>query len=454
MMRSLFSGVSGLKVHQTKMDVIGNNIANVNTVGFKSSRVSFTDVFYQTTQAASGPNAATGAGGQNARQIGLGATVGSISTNITGQGGSQRTDNPFDLMISGDGFFVVNNGGANYFTKAGNFTVDESGTLVTTSGNAVMGWQADGDGMIVQDRVKALKVMSEEFMTTPPEATKAATLIGNINKEDDAFAQGGTGFIPLTVAIYDNLGYEYQANFRVTPVDGTPGSYTLSLHNVTLDGKVVDGTADGAASGYLTGDTTLTFNMTNADVDVTREDGVAVKVASGGLINPNGIEVDLRNIIGSSLPIKIDLTTLTNYGSSSTIDSRRGDLQGLNAGRAVGNMSSLGIQADGKIVAAYNNGDNRVLGQVVVAAFSNAAGLEKVGDNLYAATLNSGSFNGIGQDVTADGGSFTTGVLEMSNVDLSTEFTEMITTQRGFQANSRIITTTDSMLEELINLKR
>lgn len=453
MMRSLFSGVSGLKVHQTKMDVIGNNIANVNTVGFKSSRVSFTDVFYQTTQAASGPNAETGAGGQNARQIGLGASVGAISTNITGQGGSQRTDNPFDLMISGDGFFVVNKGGTNYFTKAGNFTVDESGTLVTTSGNAVMGWALEDDGSLKTDRVRSLQVMSEKFMKTNPEATEKARLVGNINKEDDAYATGGNGYIPLTVAFYDNLGYEYQANFRIEKT-ATDGQYTLSLWNVTLDGKVVPGTEEGAAAGSLTGDTTLTFNMGAADVTVTRPSG-SVDIGSGGLINADALaSLDLTAIIGASKPIEIDLSTLTNYGSSSTVDSTRGDAQGLGAGKAAGKMSSLGIQSDGKIVAAYNNGDIRILGQVVVATFSNAAGLEKVGDNLYAATLNSGAFNGIGQDVTADGGSFTTGVLEMSNVDLSTEFTEMITTQRGFQANSRIITTTDSMLEELVNLKR
>ena len=165
MMRSLFSGVSGLKVHQTKMDVIGNNIANVNTVGFKSSNVTFTDIFYQTTQSASGPNAETGAGGQNAKQIGLGSTLGVISQNITGQGGAQRTDNPFDMMINGDGFFVVNKGGQNYFTKAGNFTTDEAGTLVNGAGNTVMGWQADDDGTIIKDRVSALRIIAPDNLT-------------------------------------------------------------------------------------------------------------------------------------------------------------------------------------------------------------------------------------------------------------------------------------------------
>jgi flagellar hook protein FlgE len=143
MMRSLFSGVSGLKVHQTKMDVIGNNIANVNTIGFKASSVNFSDVLYQTTQHASGPNADTGTTGRNAKQIGLGANVASITASMTTPGASQRTDNPFDVMIEGDSFFIVNSGGSNYFTKAGAFGVDEFGTLCTSTGASVMGWQVD-----------------------------------------------------------------------------------------------------------------------------------------------------------------------------------------------------------------------------------------------------------------------------------------------------------------------
>jgi flagellar hook protein FlgE len=132
----------------------------------------------------------------------------------------------------------------------------------------------------------------------------------------------------------------------------------------------------------------------------------------------------------------------------------RGDITGMNAGRTVGNLSGVSIQKDGKIVATYDNGDQRVIAQIAVANFTNLSGLEKAGDNLFSATLNSGEFDGIGDDITADGGYFTTGVVEMSNVDLAAEFTEMITTQRGYQANSRIITVSDTMLEELINLKR
>lgn len=492
MMRSLFSGVSGLKVHQTKMDVIGNNIANVNTVGFKSSSVTFTDIFYQTTQSASGPNAATGAGGQNAKQIGLGSTVGTIATNITGRGGAQRTDNPFDLMINGDGFFVVNKGGTNYFTKAGNFNVDEAGTLVNGSGYTVMGWQADSDGNIIKDRVSALQVMAEKNMTTSPEATTKSTFYGNINEEDDSFKKVNAKdkYLALTAQFYDDLGYEYQATFHIRETENK-GEYTMNLFNITKDGTEIiaapeeptAANAKPAGSGMNYTNTqkgfaqvTLKFNTTK-DIMYLNEDGTAytgtdkeaapVKVQPGGLIpGQTGMtefkaKIDFTAFDGAEVGtafsaaenIEIDLSQLTNYGSESTIDTETG-FEGLGKGKAVGNMSSLGIQTDGKVVASYSNGDTKVLGQIVVANFSNAAGLEKVGENLYAETLNSGSFNGIGQDITANGDKFSTGVLEMSNVDLSTEFTEMITTQRGFQANSRIITTSDTMLEELINLKR
>lgn len=476
MMRSLYSGVSGLKVHQTKMDVIGNNIANVNTIGFKASSVAFTDIFYQTTQTASGPNAKTGMGGQNAKQIGLGSTLGAISTNITGQGGSQRTDNALDLMISGDGFFVVNKGGANYFTKAGNFTVDAAGTLVNGSGYPVMGWQSDEDGNIVKDRVSAIKIMTAENMTTDPAVTTKSTIFGNINSEDDAFNATNVKdqYVPVTTQFYDALGYEYQATFHVRQT-GADGEYTVDLYDITKEGNTIiqapEDPANPVGYNYNTGfaQIKLAFNATKANVvqnpgaanERTVKPGQLLTMtqtgtANGsleGLFKLSGITTTPAGLLGACEDINIDFSTVTNYGSDSTIDSERG-IKGEGAGKAVGKMSSYGIQTDGKVVASYSNGDKKVLGQIVVATFPNAAGLEKVGENLFAETMNSGSFNGIGEDVGASGGKFNTGVVEMSNVDLSSEFTDMITTQRGFQANSRIITTSDTMLEELINLKR
>ena len=440
MMRSLYSGVSGLKIHQTKMDVIGNNISNVNTVGFKASRVTFSEIFYQTTQTASGPNAETSSGGQNAKQIGLGASLGSISIDIEGEGGSQTTGKPFDLKINGDSFFVINNGGTNYFTKAGNFTSDQAGNLVSQSGDYVMGYVADSPGGDLQtDQVRPLKVYSPEFTYTAPAATTDITYSGNINAEDSKFASG-TGELSTFLYVYDNLGYKYGVQVNVTK-GATNDEYNVEATGVYSGNELLTGyTADFTGAGVTAGVGTLTFDLTTGLLDTTSGTGI--------------FTMQLTGTDAFTTDVTVDFSDLTVYGSESTIDSSMGDPDGDGAGKAVGVMTSVGIQNDGKIVAAYSNGDNYVIGQIATANFDNPAGLEKVGDNLFAATLNSGEFNGIGEDVTVSGGSISSGVLEMSNVDLATEFTDMIVTQRGFQANSRIITTSDTMIEELLNLKR
>ena len=449
MMRSLYSGVSGLKIHQTKMDVIGNNISNVNTVGFKASRVTFSELFYQTTQTASGPNAETSSGGQNAKQIGLGASLGSISIDIEGEGGSQTTGKPFDLKINGDSFFVVNSGGANYFSKAGNFTTDQAGNLATQSGDYVMGYVASSPGGSLQtDQVRPLKVYSPEFTYTAPAATTDITYTGNINDEDSKFATG-TGALSTFLYVYDNLGYKYGVQVNVTKAGSPtiPGVYNVAATGIYSGNQLLAAPFDAEFSGtgvtpVAGGDAigTLTFDLTTGLLDTTASSGV--------------FTLDLAGTAAFTSPVKVDFSALSVYGSESTIDSKMGDETGAGKGKAVGVMTSVGIQSDGKIVAAYSNGDNYVIGQIAAANFDNPAGLEKVGDNLFKATLNSGEFNGIGEDVTASGGSISSGVLEMSNVDLATEFTDMIVTQRGFQANSRIITTSDTMIEELLNLKR
>lgn len=434
MMRSLYSGVAGLKSHQTKMDVIGNNIANVNTIGYKSQSVTFSDVLYQTTQGASGPNLETGAGGTNAKQIGLGSTVSAISTKVSESGGSQATNNPFDIMINGDAMFIVNNNGVNYFTKAGNFSVDTNGTLVTSQGYAVMGWDADDEGNVMKSNVQAICLYSPENQYASPVATTATMVSGNINKEDESFSSDA-GTISTNITFYDTLGYKYQATIDIAQT--ADYEYELSVSSVTCDGEKLELTEDELNG--LIDDNVITFN----DATGAIEDGGVLTLKATAL----GI---------ASLPsdISMDFTKLTCMGTDTALIPERGDLTGANAGRTVGNLSGVSIQKDGKIVATYDNGDQRVIAQIAVANFTNLSGLEKAGDNLFAATLNSGEFDGIGDDITADGGYFTTGVVEMSNVDLAAEFTDMITTQRGYQANSRIITVSDTMLEELINLKR
>lgn len=467
MMRSLYSGVSGLKTHQTKMDVIGNNIANVNTVAYKAQTVTFQDVMYQTISYASGPNANTGRGGVNAKQIGLGVTTGAISNSITTAGATQTTNNPFDIKITGDSFFVVNNGTQNYFTKAGNFTVDSAGNLVmSTTGYNVMGWQVV-DGDIVKGTVSPLKVMATANLTSAPEATTKANFSGIVDKEnsDVNLAAGYAS----TLEFYDALGYTYKANFSLHNAEGLTdaggtvlpeGSFYMSLNDI-IDG---DKASVLASSGATFGNT-LTF---------TDADGNNVTVNNAILVTYNEADGTLSAIDGTSgattstisfgtgpaqqkfSNITIDYSGSQMKGNKGVMSANilKGDANKDGTGRLLGKMIGISIGNDGKIYGSYSNGDDKLLGQIAVAEFSNPSGLSKEGENLYSSTLNSGEFDGIGIDITANSGSMATGVLEMSNVDLSSEFTEMITTQRGFQANSRIITVSDTMIEELVNLKR
>ena len=470
MMRSLFSGVAGLRTHQNKMDVIGNNIANVNTVAYKSSSVTFQELMYQTSSNASGSNEQTGRAGINAKQVGLGVSTGAINTSITTAGASQSTGNPFDIQITGNSFFIVNDGAQNFFTRAGSFYVDGNGNLAMTSnGFNVMGWQEDPNvpGTIKQDTVSRLKVMSPENMTSQPEQTTEAYITGIIDKNSTALAS--TGGQVMNISFYDEQGYGYVAKYALYNYQGSgdtrqqyeDGIYRLQLtdiiesttnQSIVKEGETIDkyasiaggenifltyDTETGVYKGYSTGTTPPPSNTYTYDYEQ--------KPAMS--INLDSMQKDIN--------IALDTSTMYDNNGTSTVYGTSGNYDGNFAGRKVGDMSGVAVQADGKIYATYDNGTTKLLGQIAVASFSNPSGLEKVGENLYQTTMNSGQFDGIGKDVTADGaGGFKTGVLEMSNVDLSAEFTEMITTQRGFQANSRIITVSDTMLEELTNLKR
>jgi len=478
----MFSGVSGLRVHQTKMDVIGNNIANVNTIGFKSSSVTFSDIFYQTTQSASGPNATTGTAGRNAMQIGLGTNVASITASITTSGAAMRTDNPFDLMIEGDGFFIVNYGGTNYFTKAGSFGVDAVGNLATPAGALVMGWQVDPNDptKTVPDKVSPLQVMSPQNLYAPPEATTKAYVTGNIDSKDTQLTTDTGRVVNLT--FYDNMGHAYTAEMRVwqsteatdeyevaiTDIKGEDGISIFALKEVDDEGNVryqksaiTSFNFGGVEFGNIEVDELdgkVTIEMSERPkINFSGSTGAFISVGDGDAENPlTTMNLSINADPNPFKEIEIDFSSLTMYSTSgsSSLQAYAGDKDGVGKGKKVGNMTGISIDTSGRIYGKYDNGDSRLLGQIAVATFANPAGLEAVGNNMFAATQNSGDFDGIGQDPTKGGGSISTGVLEMSNVDLSQQFTDMITTQRGFQANSRIITTSDTLLEELINLKR
>lgn len=549
MMRSMYSAVSGLKTHQTRMDVIGNNIANVNTVAFKSSSVTFSDILYQTTSNASGANATTGTGGVNAKQIGLGTTAAATKVSITSAGASETTGNPFDIRLTdknSTNFFIVNNGSENVFTRSGSFYVDGSGNLcMSSTGYTVMGWQVDETtGEIRKDTVSALRIMQEKNLTSAPEATTQATIAGVLD-ENDTDVKNDAGRV-MNLNFYDNLGYQYTAKFAIKST-GTDGKYTVELTSV-LDSnnqniiknltkqeisqifgdyqadatlgqyslskdyefknnkyvrkadqkefevdnadktlfKATDGSGDTVSiTEIFSGITTtiannikngtnnykVAFDQTTGQATVTGErtsydlvfDTSTGKFASIGgdtpskMLNMSVLSSGLLNRNGNFQNITVDFSQCLNYenGGKSTIGADAGATDGKTGkGRKFGAMTGIFIDTSGRIYGTYDNGNTELLGQIAVAQFSNASGLEKVGESCYRTTLNSGEFDGIGVEISADGSSMTTGELEMSNVDLSSEFTSMITTQRGFQANSRVITTSDTLLEELVNLKR
>ena len=557
MMRSMYSAVSGLKTHQTRMDVIGNNIANVNTVAFKSSSVTFSDILYQTTSNASGANATTGTGGVNAKQIGLGTTAAATKVSITSAGASETTGNPFDIRLTdknSTNFFIVNNGSENVFTRSGSFYVDGSGNLcMSSTGYTVMGWQVDETtGEIRKDTVSALRIMQEKNLTSAPEATTQATIAGVLD-ENDADVKSDAGKV-MNLNFYDNLGYQYTAKFAIKAT-GTDGKYTVELTSILdsnnkniIDGwsqadisslfgtvdtnavvgnyKFADGfktngnkiiavtdkdgeveltdngdgtfTGNGATpgttykyklsdiydglsatiQGYIengkqdekgnpynysinaaTGEVTVTTTKASHELEFDTATGKFKSIGN----EPKSVTLNLNtltkgfNTNGNFSNINVDFTQCLNYNNSgkSTIGADAGAVDGTTGkGRKLGAMTGISIDTSGRIYGTYDNGNTELLGQIAVAQFSNASGLEKVGESCYRTTLNSGEFDGIGVEISADGSSMTTGELEMSNVDLSSEFTSMITTQRGFQANSRVITTSDTLLEELVNLKR
>ena len=550
MMRSMYSAVSGLKTHQTRMDVIGNNIANVNTVAFKSSSVTFSDILYQTTSNASGANATTGTGGVNAKQIGLGTTAAATKVSITSAGASETTGNPFDIRLTdknSTNFFIVNNGSENVFTRSGSFYVDGSGNLcMSSTGYTVMGWQVDETtGEIRKDTVSALRIMQEKNLTSAPEATTQATIAGVLD-ENDADVKSDAGKV-MNLNFYDNLGYQYTAKFAIkaTAKDGeytveltsildsnnknitegftqaqmkdifgdTDTKTTIASYSSTLpecgytydatngkltntatgaevtigkDGTLADGTGKtikdvfGVSEGNLknikdsdaAGNTDYEFkDVLNADgthsyqiiktsatssLKFNTKDGKFKSIGNG---TEKSVELNLNNANlnknGNFQNITVDFSQCLNYCGKSTIGADAGAVDGTTGkGRKLGAMTGIFIDTSGRIYGTYDNGNTELLGQIAVAQFSNASGLEKVGESCYRTTLNSGEFDGIGVEISADGSSMTTGELEMSNVDLSSEFTSMITTQRGFQANSRVITTSDTLLEELVNLKR
>jgi flagellar hook protein FlgE len=406
MLRSMFSAISGLRAHQTKLDVTGNNIANVNTVGFKGSQTVFQDTLSQVIRA--GGAAAQNRGGTNPAQVGLGVKVAAITTNWN-QGATQSTGRATDFMIEGDGFFVTRAGNESLYTRAGSFDFDSTGKLVTADGSILQGWMAQPDGSINPNGpIKSLSVPYGQ--TVAPVASTTGTLAGNLPSGNAA----GTS-VQTATTMFDQQGVAHDVSYTFTKNSTDDWSLAVAV--------------DGAP--MTLSDSSVTFNP------------------DGTMLNPAApSKVDFTpGVAGWPGPVALDLSGIKQYGSANTVSATKQD------GFAMGSLESFSLGNDGTITGIYSNGLRQAIGQLAMASFNNPGGLEKAGNSSFRVGDNSGAAM-VGQAGTGGRGVLNAGALEMSNVDLAEEFTGLIVAQRGFQANSRVITSSDEILQDLVNLKR
>ena len=408
MMRSMFAGVSGLRNHQTMMDVVGNNIANVNTTGFKASQVTFAEAISQTLSGASASTPTRA--GINPTQIGLGTTLGSIDRVFT-QGASQVTGRTTDLAIQGDGFFLVEADGERSYTRSGVFNFDDAGNLTATGGQRVQGWVTDAAGNIDINRPVG-KIVLPTGQLIEPDQTTSVKIGGNLSADS---LVGDS--LQSSITIYDSLGASHEVQFTFTKA---------AVNNWTLTAQV-----DG--NPLTVADPSITFDGTGI---LTSS---ATTVLSGYTppgANPLSFTVDLAS--GANL---------AQYGGPPNMEALSAD------GTAIGSLIGYSIGDDGAIEGQFSNGKTQILAQIATAVFANNGGLLQTGDGNFRSTSQSGAAL-IGAPGTSSRGLLAAGTLEMSNVDLAREFTNLIIAQRGFQANSRVITTSDELLADLVNLKR
>ncbi|MBN2735444.1 MAG: flagellar hook protein FlgE [Spirochaetales bacterium] len=455
MMRSLYSGVSGLQNHQVRMDVIGNNISNVNTNGFKKGRVTFQDMLSQTMSGAAKPT--DDVGGINPKQVGLGMNVNSIDT-IHTQGALQTTGVMTDIALQGNGFFILSEGEKTFYTRNGAFGLDQDGYLVNpANGLKVQGWmsQVDEQGNVVINTAGNREDLIIPVGSKDPAfATTDVRLACNLDK--NAPQIGTEGQWQTSFDVYDSFGRthrlevrfqkdaavanRWQATVVVDPqaavdtnviadvgaANGTNNTFLLDFDNNGVLQSVLDAQGDTLDTDAL--NVSVAFDVADADPD------------AGGGIYRQTFNLNLGTV-GSPLD------SITQYAENFSTKIREQN------GYTMGYLETFKIDQSGVITGVYSNGANRALGQVALASFTNPGGLEKAGENNYVVSNNSGNAM-VGTSGTEGRGKIIAGALEMSNVDLAEQFTDMIVTQRGFQANSKTITTSDQMLQELLTLKR
>ena len=463
MMRSLYSGVSGLQNHQTRMDVIGNNISNVNTTGFKRGRVNFQDMISQQVGGAAKPTEELG--GVNPKDVGLGMTIATIEQ-VFSQGNLQTTGVSTDVAIQGNGFFILKDGDESFYTRNGQFGLDSNGTLVNpANGQRVQGWMArDLNGeQIVQTAATPTDLVVPVGSKDPAKATENVLFACNLNKNTPEILEGASesdiakGTWGTKQKIYDSFGNEHLLSVSFTKVPGVANSWQATV-NVDADNadftqtRIGLGTTDGVQNtfivnfdnyGQLASVEDSSGNISNQEGEIVLQTSFTVPEANADE-NGNPYRQTFSINLGTIGSMK---NTITQSASKSTTKAYSQD------GYTLGYLDNFKIDSSGTITGVYSNGTNRVIGQLALATFANDRGLEKAGNNTYVETNNSGQAN-IGESGIAGKGSLLAGALEMSNVDLSEQMTDMIVTQRGFQSNAKTIQTADTLLETVLSLKR
>ena len=448
MMRSLYSGVSGLQNHQTRMDVIGNNISNVNTTGFKRGRVNFQDMISQQLSGAAKPTDEIG--GVNAKEVGLGMTVASID-NIFNQGNLQSTGVSTDIAIQGNGFFVLKSGEESFYTRNGAFGLDMNGTLVNpATGMRVQGWMAeDVNGqMMVSTAATPTDLVIPVGSKDPAKETTNVNFACNLNKNTPEILEGASpedivkGTWGTEQKIYDSFGNEHMLSVTFRRVVGTPNQWEATV-NIDEDNadftqtRVGLGSTDGMGNTFI-----VSFDNYGALQSVTDSAG-NVTNPEGQVVIQTSFAVPDSNVDEEGNPyrqtLNINLGTIGSFKDTITQSSSKSTTKAFyQDGYTMGYLDNFKIDSSGVITGVYSNGTNRTIGQIAMASFTNQQGLEKAGDNTYVESNNSGMAR-IGESGVAGKGTLMAGALEMSNVDLSEQMTDIIVTQRGFQSNANRI---------------
>ncbi|ORC34271.1 flagellar hook protein FlgE [Marispirochaeta aestuarii] len=464
MMRSLYAGVSGLQNHQTRMDVIGNNISNVNTIGFKKGRVNFQDMLSQTMSGAARPT--DDLGGVNPKQVGLGMTIAAIDT-IHTQGSLQTTGVMTDIAIQGNGFFILREGDKEFYTRAGAFGLDEAGTLVNpANGLKVQGWMAqEVEGQTIINTASDVGDITIPIGgKDPASATSEVYLACNLDKRvGEIPADAGPAEVlqntwTIDKTVYDDFGNTHTMRINFTKTVGAPNSWdAVVIMNPDADGADTANTlAEVGEANNATATFTVNFNnlgtlesVTDAQGDILTEGALQTQISFDVPdANPDAEGGVLRQTFNLNLgEVGSVVNSMTQFAEKSSTKAFAQN------GYPMGYLESFKVDQSGMITGVYSNGTNRTIGQVALASFVNPGGLEKAGESTYIVTNNSGDPN-VSESGVAGKGKFIAGALEMSNVDLAEQFTDMIVTQRGFQSNSKTIQTSDQMLQELLTLKR